>query len=208
MDAPSKLFDDIAKLAQQYKLPGVDIDAVLQGRRKDVETLLEVGRIAQSGAQSLAQKQAEMLRASVEDLRTVLSAQAGHGRRQARRGSTGGSEGDWKCRRAGADRIAVAVRRVRRRPQAHAREHQRAQGSAVQGEVTAAIPSRTVVAMDLMAGPRRPRIRMVDVDGQTLRVGVQRGTPGMHRRCSIFNGVGANLELMAPFTAALSGPRE
>ena len=76
MDNPSKLFDDIAKLAQQYKLPGVDIDAVLQGRRKDVETLLEVGRIAQSGAQSLAQKQAEMLRASLEDLRSVLSAQA------------------------------------------------------------------------------------------------------------------------------------
>ncbi len=76
MDNPSKLFDDIAKLAQHYKLPGVDIDAVLQGRRKDVETLLEVGRIAQSGAQSLAQKQAEMLRASVEDLRSVLSAQA------------------------------------------------------------------------------------------------------------------------------------
>ena len=76
MDNPSKLFDDIAKLAQQYKRPGIDIDAVLQGRRKDVETLLEVGRIAQSGAESLAQKQAEMLRASLEDLRSVLSAQA------------------------------------------------------------------------------------------------------------------------------------
>jgi phasin family protein len=75
MDNPSKLFDDIAKLAQQYKMPGIDIDAVLQGRRKDVETLLEVGRITQSGAESLAQKQAEMLRASLEDLRSVLSAQ-------------------------------------------------------------------------------------------------------------------------------------
>ena len=75
MDNPSKLFDDIAKLAQQYKMPGIDIDAVLQGRRKDIETLLEVGRITQSGAESLAQKQAEMLRASLEDLRSVLSAQ-------------------------------------------------------------------------------------------------------------------------------------
>ena len=75
MDNPSKLFDDIAKLAQQYKMPGIDIDAVLQGRRKDVETLLEVGRITQSGAESLAQKQAEMLRASLEDLRSVLGAQ-------------------------------------------------------------------------------------------------------------------------------------
>jgi hypothetical protein len=31
--------------------------------------------------------------------------------------------------------------------------------------------------MDWMAGPRRPRIRTVEVDGQTLRVGVRLGTP-------------------------------
>lgn len=77
MDKPSKLLDDIAKLATQYKLPGVDLDAVVHGRRKDVEALLEVGRIAQGGAQSLAQKQAELLRSSFEDLRDVLSAPPG-----------------------------------------------------------------------------------------------------------------------------------
>lgn len=72
----SKLLDDITKFAKQFKLPGLDFDAVLQGRREDVEALLEVGRIAQGGARSLTQKQAEMLRASVEDLRNVLAAQA------------------------------------------------------------------------------------------------------------------------------------
>ena len=76
MENPSTLFDDIAKLAQQYKLPGVDINAIVQGRRKDLEALLEVGRIAQGSAQSLAQKQAEMLRMSLEDLRSVLSGSA------------------------------------------------------------------------------------------------------------------------------------
>ena len=72
----SKLLDDITKFAKQFKLPGLDFDAVLQGRREDVEALLEVGRIAKGGARSLTQKQAEMLRASVEDLRNVLGAQA------------------------------------------------------------------------------------------------------------------------------------
>jgi hypothetical protein len=72
----SKLLDDITKFAKQFKLTGLDFDAVLQGRREDVEALLEVGRIAQGGAKSLTQKQAEMLRASVEDLRNVLGAQA------------------------------------------------------------------------------------------------------------------------------------
>jgi poly(3-hydroxyalkanoate) depolymerase len=45
---------------------------------------------------------------------------------------------------------------------------------------------------------------MVEVDGQSLRVGVRRGsakTPPL----LICNGVGANLELLEPFTAALSG---
>jgi len=75
-DGGSKLLDDITKFAKQFKLTGLDFDAALQGRRGDVEALLEVGRIAQGGARSLTQKQAEMLRASVEDLRNVLGAQA------------------------------------------------------------------------------------------------------------------------------------
>ena len=73
MDTAMKLFDDIANLAQTFKLPGINIDALVKGRRKDLEALLELRRVVQSGAQSLAQKQADMLRASVEDLRNVLA---------------------------------------------------------------------------------------------------------------------------------------
>ncbi len=47
-------------------------------------------------------------------------------------------------------------------------------------------------------------LRMVEVDGCWVRVGIRAGcatgTPLL-----IFNGIGANLELMAPFTAALAG---
>ena len=47
-------------------------------------------------------------------------------------------------------------------------------------------------------------VRMVEVDGQPLRVGVRLGKPeGLP--LLIFNGIGANLELMQPFTAALDG---
>ena len=58
--------------------------------------------------------------------------------------------------------------------------------------------------MDWMAGPRRPRIRTVEVDGQALRVGVRLGTPD-GPPLLICNGIGANLELMEPFTTALAG---
>ena len=48
-------------------------------------------------------------------------------------------------------------------------------------------------------------VRMVDVGGQRLRVGVQRGSGGSAPPLLIFNGVGANLELVAPFASAMHG---
>jgi poly(3-hydroxyalkanoate) depolymerase len=47
-------------------------------------------------------------------------------------------------------------------------------------------------------------IRMVELGGQALRVGIRRGNPGAPPLV-IFNGIGANLELLEPFVAALKG---
>jgi poly(3-hydroxyalkanoate) depolymerase len=47
-------------------------------------------------------------------------------------------------------------------------------------------------------------IHRVEIDGKHLRVGIRRGAPG-GTPLLIFNGIGANLELMEPFTAALAG---
>ncbi|WP_423395578.1 phasin family protein [Burkholderia sp. LMG 21824] len=72
MDNPSKLLDDINSIARQFKIPGVDVDAMLKGRRKDVEALLQIGKITVGSTQSLVQKQVEMLRVSAEEMRDVL----------------------------------------------------------------------------------------------------------------------------------------
>jgi len=77
MENSSKLIEDISNLVQKFKVPGLDLNAALQGRRKDVEALLEVTRTAQDSARSMAYKQADMLRNTLQDLRSVLSAQAG-----------------------------------------------------------------------------------------------------------------------------------
>lgn len=74
MESTTKLFDDFARLAQQYKLSGDDLDLLLKARRSDLEALLEAGRIAQRGGQSLAERQSEFLRTAVEELRGVLAA--------------------------------------------------------------------------------------------------------------------------------------
>ena len=47
-------------------------------------------------------------------------------------------------------------------------------------------------------------IRSVEVDGQMLRVGIRYGS-GATPPLLIFNGIGANLELIEPFVAALEG---
>lgn len=45
-------------------------------------------------------------------------------------------------------------------------------------------------------------IRMIDLDGQMVRVGIRRGSDASPPLV-IFNGIGANLELVEPFVEAL-----
>ncbi len=47
-------------------------------------------------------------------------------------------------------------------------------------------------------------IRMIDIDGQMLRVGIKEGPKGK-RPLLMFNGIGANLELAIPFMKELKG---
>ena len=66
-------------------------------------------------------------------------------------------------------------------------------------------PSTSLLAAtDDGEGGAAMAVRTVEVDGQRIRVairaGSRQGTPLL-----LFNGIGANLELMAPFTAALAG---
>jgi poly(3-hydroxyalkanoate) depolymerase len=49
------------------------------------------------------------------------------------------------------------------------------------------------------------RIGLYDVDGQTLRVGIRAGAKA-RPPLLLFNGIGASIELVAPFLAALDGP--
>jgi len=49
------------------------------------------------------------------------------------------------------------------------------------------------------------QISLREVEGQTLRVGIRSGEKP-HLPLLLFNGIGANIELVAPFFAALDGP--
>ncbi|OAJ55071.1 chemotaxis protein [Paraburkholderia ginsengiterrae] len=70
---PNSLFAEYTKVLGQFKLPGVDVAALLATRRKDIEALAEANTTALAGVQSLASKQAEILRTTMAELQTLVT---------------------------------------------------------------------------------------------------------------------------------------
>jgi phasin family protein len=70
--APQQLMSEFTKLFEQFKLPGVDLNAVLESRRKDIDALAAANRTALEGAQSLAQKQLDVLRTTIDEVQSML----------------------------------------------------------------------------------------------------------------------------------------
>lgn len=54
-------WDDIGKLAQQFKLPGIDVGAFMEWQRKDMEALAQAHRQLYEGMTTLAKRRAEIL---------------------------------------------------------------------------------------------------------------------------------------------------
>jgi phasin family protein len=71
--SPVPSFIDITKIVEQFKLPGVDVSALLEARRKDIETLTEVNKIALESSQTMAQKQVEILQKTMQELTQTMS---------------------------------------------------------------------------------------------------------------------------------------
>ncbi|GAA4351022.1 phasin family protein [Variovorax defluvii] len=67
---------DLAKLMEQYKLPGVDVGALVEWQRKDMEALAEANRQAYEGMQALAQRRSEILRDTLAQWQQALGSMA------------------------------------------------------------------------------------------------------------------------------------
>jgi phasin family protein len=70
---PANLFAEYTKVIGQFKLPGIDVSAILESHRKDIEALAQANSTALAGVQSLAQKQAEILRTTMTELQSVVT---------------------------------------------------------------------------------------------------------------------------------------
>jgi len=70
---PNSIFAEYQKVIGQFKLPGIDVGAILESRRKDIEAIAEANTTALAGVQSLAQKQSEILHTTLTELQSLVS---------------------------------------------------------------------------------------------------------------------------------------
>ena len=70
---------DFSKVLGEFKLPGVDVDAVLQAQRKNIEALTAANRTAAEGVQAFARRQSEILRQNFAELQAQFSSVAAPG---------------------------------------------------------------------------------------------------------------------------------
>jgi phasin family protein len=72
----------IRELFAQYRLPGVDVDAFIAARQSDIDAISKATAAAYAGVQSITEKQAELLKAALGELKDALpaaTAEAGSG---------------------------------------------------------------------------------------------------------------------------------
>lgn len=76
-------FGDLTNMLEQFKVPGVDMSAFVESRKKDIEAIVDANKIAYDSMQSLARKQTEMLKQAMQDIQEAAKAGIGDPSKQA-----------------------------------------------------------------------------------------------------------------------------
>lgn len=69
---PTKMVEEFSKALKQYKLPGVDVDALVASQKKNLEALTSANRTAFEGLQAVAKRQAEILQETMNETSKVV----------------------------------------------------------------------------------------------------------------------------------------
>jgi len=64
---PTKIAEQLTKLAGAYKMPQMDVDAIITAQRKNIEALTAANQAAVEGVQALATKQNEILQETLKE---------------------------------------------------------------------------------------------------------------------------------------------
>ena len=71
-DTSTQLLDDIKKLTEKFQLPGIDVAALVDWQRKDLETLVEANRQAYDGVRALIERRNEILKEKLAEWQTAV----------------------------------------------------------------------------------------------------------------------------------------
>jgi|YNPMSStandDraft_2_1061718.scaffolds.fasta_scaffold00475_1 phasin family protein len=74
---PETVFDmDITKMMAEFKLPQVDVEAMVAAQRRNIETLTAANKLALEGMQAVAKRNLEILQQAMADLTEAMKALA------------------------------------------------------------------------------------------------------------------------------------
>ena len=65
-------FDDLRKLIEKFQLPSLDIDALIDWQRRDMEALTEANRQASEGIKALVERRNEILRETLSEWQAAI----------------------------------------------------------------------------------------------------------------------------------------
>src|ERR671926_1732737 len=63
---------DVTKVMSEFRVPSVDVDAVVASQRKNIEALTQANQLAVEGIQAVARRQVEIARQAVDEFSTVV----------------------------------------------------------------------------------------------------------------------------------------
>lgn len=70
-------FLDPAKMMEQFRVPGVDMQSLADAQRKNVEALMQANQQAYEGMQAMAARQAELMRAAAAAMQGAMQQMSG-----------------------------------------------------------------------------------------------------------------------------------
>jgi phasin family protein len=70
-------FGNLTKMLEQFKVPGVDMDAIVESRRKDMDALVAANMAAVDAIQALTAKQTEILAQTMKSIQEAALSPAG-----------------------------------------------------------------------------------------------------------------------------------
>jgi phasin family protein len=70
--ATKAMKEQLVKLTENFKIPGVDIDALMESQRRNMEAMSKAAQLTAEGAAAIPRRQLEILRATSEQIATAL----------------------------------------------------------------------------------------------------------------------------------------